>query len=62
MPKRTAKLLIDALGKQAPQKMVDAIVVAVREKDNERLSFLGEVQAAIETARWKGAPPEQLEK
>lgn len=61
MPKRAARLLIDALGKQAPQKVVDAIVVAVREKDNERLSFLGEVQTAVEAARWKAAQPERSE-
>ncbi|WP_152682506.1 hypothetical protein [Sphingopyxis sp. C-1] len=55
MAKRAARLLIDAVGDQASQKVVDAIVIAVREKDDERLSFLGEVQTVVEAARWKAA-------
>lgn len=55
MAKRAARLLIDAVGDHASQKVVDAIVIAVREKDDERLAFLGEVQTVVEAARWKTA-------
>lgn len=55
MAKRAAKLLIDAVGAHASQKVVDAIVIAVRERDDERLAFLGEVQTVVEAARWKAA-------
>lgn len=53
MAERAARLLIDAVGDRASQKVIDAMVNAVRKHDDEHLAFLGDVQSAIETRRWR---------